>query len=170
MNYEKRPLWQWVLIYLVAAVVVYGAVYYFVLRKNGGYNSSSSQTYTSPAQQTQQQTLPQQNQSLNPIQPPANAQNIITYTDSGFSPSTLTVKKGDTVIFKNTASDDMRVASNPHPRHNGYPTTGGCVSSTFDSCSDIKPDTSWSFTFDIVGTWGFHNHLNPSEGGTIVVQ
>lgn len=29
-KYGKRPTWQWVLIYLVIAVVVYGLVYYFV--------------------------------------------------------------------------------------------------------------------------------------------
>ncbi len=97
-------------------------------------------------------------------------QNVVTYTDSGFSPASLTVKKGGTVTFKNTASDAMWVASNPHPIHNGYPTTGGCVSSTFDSCSNIAPGQSWSFKFDLAGSWGFHNHLNPSEGGTIVVQ
>ncbi len=100
---------------------------------------------------------------------PQNAQNVVTYTDNGFSPKTLTIKKGDTVVFENKASDDARVASNPHPIHNGYPTTGGCVGSTFDSCANIAPNQAWSFKFDIVGSWGYHNHLNPSEGGTIVV-
>ncbi len=114
--------------------------------------------------QQAQRTFPQ------PASSAAKGQNVVVYTDSGFSPSTLMVKKGDTVIFKNTASDAMRVAANPHPLHNGYPTTGGCVSSTFDSCQDIAPVSSWSFEFDIVGTWGYHNHLNPGEGGTIVVQ
>lgn len=36
-GYGKRPLWQWVVIYLVVAAVVYGLVYYFVLAKGGGY-------------------------------------------------------------------------------------------------------------------------------------
>lgn len=113
------------------------------------------------------QSPDQSNQSSQATQ---NQQNVVTYSDSGFSPASLTVKKGDTVTFKNTASDNMRVASNPHPIHNGYPTTGGCVSSTFDSCNNITPGQSWSFKFDITGSWGYHNHLNPSEGGTIVVQ
>lgn len=94
----------------------------------------------------------------------------VTYTDSGFAPASLTIKKGDTVVFKNTASDGVRVSSNPHPLHNGYPTTGGCVTSTFDSCSNVTPGQSWSFKFDITGSWGYHNHLNSSERGTIVVQ
>lgn len=36
-GYGKRPLWQWVVIYLVVAAVVYGLVYYFVLAKGSGY-------------------------------------------------------------------------------------------------------------------------------------
>jgi hypothetical protein len=42
-GYGKRPLWQWVLLYIVIGVVIYGAVYYFVLGKNSkGYSTSSS--------------------------------------------------------------------------------------------------------------------------------
>jgi plastocyanin len=120
-------------------------------------NSSSQQNPTSTSQ-------------FSPSPANAPGQNIVTYTDSGFSPQTLIIKKGDTVIFENNASDDVRVSSNPHPIHNDYPTTGGCVSSTFDSCGNIAPGQSWSFKFDIAGSWGYHNHLNPVEGGTIVVQ
>ncbi len=36
-GYSKRPLWQWVVIYLVVAAVVYGLIYYFVLARPGGY-------------------------------------------------------------------------------------------------------------------------------------
>jgi hypothetical protein len=35
-GYGKRPTWQWVVIYLVLAVIVYGLVYYFFMRDNGG--------------------------------------------------------------------------------------------------------------------------------------
>ena len=161
-GYGKRPLWQWVVIYLVVAVVAYGAIYYFVLSKNAGYTPAPSQTYTPPAQQAPQPTPPPQGQSSNPTQPPANAQNIVTYTDSGFSPSTLTIKKGGTVTFKNTASDDMWIASNPHPAHTNYP--------GFDAKRKIAPGETYQFTFTKTGSWGYHNHLNPSEGGTVIVQ
>lgn len=30
--YGKRPLWQWIVIYLIIAAVVYGLVYYFFLK------------------------------------------------------------------------------------------------------------------------------------------
>lgn len=33
-GYGKRPVWQWVAIYLIAAVIIYGLVYYLFI--NGG--------------------------------------------------------------------------------------------------------------------------------------
>lgn len=49
-GYSKRPLWQWVAIYVVVAIVVYGLFYYFVMAKRGGYNSTTpaSTDTTSP--------------------------------------------------------------------------------------------------------------------------
>jgi len=41
-SYGKRPLWQWVALYVVVGIVVYGLVYYFVLAKKGGANYTSS--------------------------------------------------------------------------------------------------------------------------------
>ncbi len=51
VGYGKRPLWQWIVIYLILAIIVYGAIYYFFLSKHGGYgNSSSTQTPQSTSQ------------------------------------------------------------------------------------------------------------------------
>jgi hypothetical protein len=35
-GYGKRPLWQWVLIYLIVGGLIYGVVYYFFF--SGGYS------------------------------------------------------------------------------------------------------------------------------------
>jgi len=35
-GYGKRPMWQWVLIYVVVAVVVYGLIYFLFIHKSGG--------------------------------------------------------------------------------------------------------------------------------------
>lgn len=96
--------------------------------------------------------------------------NMVTYTDSGYSLATLQVKKGETVTFKNQSSQSMWTASAAHPTHRVYPTTGGCLGSTFDSCKGFQPGDSWSFKFDIAGTWKYHNHLDPSDNGTIYVS
>ena len=46
-GYGKRPLWQWVVIYVVVGAIVYGAIYYFAYAKkytttNGNQNTSKS--------------------------------------------------------------------------------------------------------------------------------
>lgn len=152
-------------IIVVLAVVLVGGLAYWYSTQNQPYTAPAAYQPSQPAT-TPTATAPEQSTSS----PQTNTQYVVTYTDSGFSPSTITIPKGGTVIFKNAASDDVRVASNPHPIHNGYPATGGCVGSTFDSCSNIAPGSSWSFTFTYVGSWEYHNHLNPGEGGTVVVQ
>lgn len=49
-GYNKRPLWQWLVIYVILGAAVYGAIYYFFLNKNGGYNyNKSSMQYSSPS-------------------------------------------------------------------------------------------------------------------------
>lgn len=98
----------------------------------------------------------------------------VTYNGNGFSPSTVTIVKGGSVKFLSTAGD-MWVASNPHPEHTGYDGTtrevhcaaGFTGAAPFDQCS---PGTSFTFTFNKTGSWGYHDHLNPGLGGTVVVQ
>ncbi len=34
-GYGKRPVWQWVVIYLIVAVIVYGLIYLLFLHKSG---------------------------------------------------------------------------------------------------------------------------------------
>lgn len=87
---------------------------------------------------------------------------VITYTDSGFLPSVVNVRKNGTVIFKNESGKPMLIASAPHPTHTDYPEM---------SAKDIvNKGGSYSFTFTKAGKWGFHNHLSPNETGTVVVN
>lgn len=95
---------------------------------------------------------------------------VIEYTNSGYSPNSLAVKKGDTIMWVNKSSRDMWPASAKHPTHEIYPQKGGCIGSAFDACGAIKPGSSWKFTFDIAGTWKYHDHLAPSYFGTIIVE
>lgn len=95
---------------------------------------------------------------------------VITFTDSGYGPTPLTVKKGTTITFKNNSAGQMWPASAMHPTHAVYPTTGGCIGSTFDACQGIEPSGSWSFTFGVVGSWKYHDHLNPTRTGMVVVE
>lgn len=97
-------------------------------------------------------------------------ENIVIYANDGYSPEILRVKSDTTVTFKNESSAPMWPASDVCPTHRLYPTTGGCIGSTFDACREIAPGDSWQFKFDIVGTWKYHNHLNPEQIGTIIIE
>lgn len=96
----------------------------------------------------------------------------VTYNGSSFSPSTVTIAKGGTVTFT-SSSGSMWVASNPHPSHEGYSGTTrsqhcpDVAGTAFDQCA---PGTSYSFVFQKSGSWGYHNHLNASMSGTVIVQ
>ncbi len=101
---------------------------------------------------------------------------LITYTDNGFGPNPLTVKKGDTVIFKNESSSDFWPASAMHPTHIVYggttlqehcPDDAGVA---FDSCKGIPSGASWSFKFEKIGSWNYHDHLNASHFGKVIVE
>lgn len=98
----------------------------------------------------------------------------IDYTVGAFTPKVVTIKKGDTVTWVNTAADaDAWLASAMHPTHDVYPqNTGACAKiggSDFDACKGLKPGESWSFKFDFVGSWKYHDHLHPSVTGTVIV-
>jgi len=101
---------------------------------------------------------------------------VITYTDSGFSPSELVVEAGTEVTFVNNSSGSFWPASAIHPTHTVYP--GSNISlcgtaealSAFDACGSIAAGSSYSFTFDEVGSWNYHNHLQVSQTGRVVVQ
>ncbi len=159
----------------IVAVVLVGG--YFLFRSS--YQSAPSVPQTSNQQPAAQPPAGQtpSTDSTSPQQAAARLEDsapreekTITYTDSGYSPSNLSVKKGETVTFKNQSSQSMWTAAAVHPSHRAYPTTGGCLGSTFDACTGIRPDDSWSFKFDISGSWKYHNHLNPGDTGTIVVE
>ncbi|MDP2696365.1 MAG: hypothetical protein Q8O87_03930 [bacterium] len=100
----------------------------------------------------------------------ALAENLVIYADDGFSPSTLEIDSGAMVTFHNDSSSSVWPASAFHPTHGEYPTVGGCLGSIFDACRGLLPGESWSFAFDVVGEWKYHNHLSPSEFGSIIVK
>lgn len=103
-----------------------------------------------------------------------NATQVITYTDSGYSPSPITIKAGDTVTWRNQSSRTMWTASAIHPTHKVYPGSDiqkcGSGEVIFDACQGIAPGAEWSFTFTNAGTWGYHNHLQASHTGKVIVE
>lgn len=98
----------------------------------------------------------------------------IVYSDSGFSPQTVTIAKGGQVEFINKSSMPLWVASNPHPAHTDYP--------EFDTPKILggrmpNMNEDMQFTFNKSGSWGFHNHSASGDDtavgehpGTVIVK
>lgn len=87
----------------------------------------------------------------------------VTYTVTGFTPKTVTIKKGEAVLFENKTGKPFSVASNPHPTHTAYP--------EFDQWkTNQKGKSEFKFTFEKVGMWEYHNHLNSNMTGTVIVE
>jgi len=82
----------------------------------------------------------------------------ITYTNNGFEPSTLEIKKGSMVHFVNESDTEMWVASNSHPAHDVLP--------TFDQ---FKPGDMYMYVFEEAGAWEYHDHLSAAFTGSITV-
>ena len=101
---------------------------------------------------------------------------VIHITDSGFEPNEISVSVGDTVIFENIGGNDHWPASNIHPTHRGYPGSDIKLCDTekepeiFDSCQGLKPGESFGFTFNHIGGWRFHDHIDPRLKGKITVE
>ncbi len=92
---------------------------------------------------------------------PAVATSTVAYTDSGFTPNTITVKQGTTVRFTNQSSRGMWVASAVHPTHQLLP--------GFDQLASVAKGGTYDYTFAKVGTWKYHNHVNATDTATVVV-
>lgn len=86
----------------------------------------------------------------------------VMYTTDGFSPKTISIKAGQTVTFVNNSDLDMWVASDPHPTHSGL--------QGFDERASVGASGKYTYTFTKAGTFGYHNHVDTSKKGTVIVQ
>lgn len=90
------------------------------------------------------------------------AENLVLVQNGKFSPATITVKKGTEVTWVNKDPEPCWIASDPHPIHTGL--------AGFDAGKGIKQDGTFKFTFQKTGTFGYHDHLNISSTGKVVVE
>lgn len=107
--------------------------------------------------------------ALNQPKSPSRLSEVVI-TDNGFSPREIKIKKGDAVRWTNQSSALSWPASAIHPTHSIYPEKGGCIDSSFDACRGLAKGESFTFVFNFAGSWKYHDHLNPSKVGTVVVE
>lgn len=85
----------------------------------------------------------------------------ITYDGSNFSPQLTTVKSGNTVKITNNSQQEISFNSNPHPVH---------TDDTDLNVGTVEPGQSKTFAVTKKGSFGYHNHLDPSQTGNITIQ
>lgn len=85
----------------------------------------------------------------------------VTITANGFEPATLVVKKGTKIIWTNSDQAMHQIYANPHPTGESLP---GLKSEILNSTQ------TYEYTADTVGTYGYHDQLNPTTNGTLDVQ
>ena len=96
----------------------------------------------------------------------------IHLTANGFSPSSVTIKKGQSVTWVNDTSGSMWVASAQHPSHSVYSGTTlseHCPNGSATAFDQCQSGGTYTFMLDKAGTWRYHNHANPSMFGTVIV-
>jgi len=152
--------------FVIIILVIVVAAALFLTRNKTGNNGGAAPSLQMP--------VPGRESVPETAANPASAE--IAYTDAGFSPSSLTIKKGGTVRFVNGSSNPFWPASAVHPTHKIYPGSDiekcGTAeeSKIFDACRGISPGGSWSYTFNETGSWNYHDHLNAKNFGKIIVQ
>ena len=98
-------------------------------------------------------------------------QHLISYTGEGFIPSSITIKKDETVRFTNNSATDLWIAATG-ASGTLYPASTGaeCGESAFDSCRVLKHGEFWEFTFTHVGTWSYQNNNDAKMVGVVTVK
>ena len=149
---------------LIAVIAVVVAAGIFALTKKSVNNSAQNQPEMAnvDADITEPPATDNSNSQNQATTDTSNAEEAtITYSNDCFSPGTMTVKAGTKVTVKNNSSRAIQFDSDPHPAH---------TDNRELNVDTIAAGRSDSFIATRTGTFGYHNHLNPSETGSITVQ
>ncbi len=135
-----------------AVIIVALVALFFALRSNPGGATQNLVTSPMAAGSTAVTPTPEAT---------SNSEVTVQVTASGFDPQTVTVKAGTKVTWMNNSGQTVSINSNPHPIHTDYPPL---------NLGRVDDGGSVSLVFDKPGSYGYHNHLQPSQTGEIIVQ
>lgn len=148
---QKRNLLIAAIIILVLAA---GAALAYILTRPADQASSNQQDTASTEKPAASSPAPDTSTET-PDEPV-----VISFTAGGFTPNTLSVKKGAVVSVVNNSSTNMQFSSDEHPTHRDNEGMNLQI---------LAPGESSMFKAERVGTWGFHDHIDDSKTGTLTV-
>lgn len=137
---------------VVVALVLLGG--WFYIQSQSTTKLQTTQEEVTPAQTPQPSPTPQADQE--------RVENTVSIKSSGFSPKEIKIKAGEKVTWVNDDSEEHQVNSATHPSHTAYP--------PLNTVGFLKPGAKKSLEFPAKGTYKYHDHLNPSLTGTVVVE
>lgn len=130
-------------------ILVVGILGFFLLGRTNTQNN-----------QTQLEQTPSTEVTVDETEQVDSERVEVMTTSAGFVPATITIKKGSKVVWKNQSGETSNVSSAPHPTHSLWP---------FLNLGDFADGSEVSVTFENAGTYNYHNHLNSSQRGTVIV-
>ena len=122
-----------------------------------GCAKQTAQPYAAPTAQAPEQSTDAVVGQTTPV-PEA----VVEYKDGTFNPATLRVLVGTKVTFVNKGTKAVWPASGMHPTH--------LICPGFDALKGLKSGETYSYVFSKPSECPFHNHLAPSEHGSIEVM
>ena len=159
------------LLIVILIIILVVGIYYFLQK------SKISTIPQTPTSSTFEITTTQPTQvETSMLTPTPTTEVIIKITANGFEPKELEITKGTKVTWINEQPNPSWPASAVHPTHEIYPGSSikKCGTSEqdkiFDACRGLKQGESWSFVFNEIGEWYYHDHLKPSWVGEIKVK
>ena len=122
-------------------------------------------TITSPAPRPvpkpQPPTATKPSSSLTSPVMTANGSYLVMYTNNGFSPATLTIKKGQSVHFVNYSNKAMSLTAVDQNSQ---------IYRNFNQEQSVGRGGYFDFSFVIAGNWGYLNRNDQADRGTIIVE
>lgn len=156
---QKSNKTMWVIIAVIVVALLGVAAYAIAMNRTQTTDTTTPTEQTTPNAPNQEKSDKQSETGTNSTDNKSNAVTI-TFTDQGFTPASYTVKSGNEVTVKNNSSMQLQFSSDDHPTHTKEPEL---------NLSVIDPGKEASFTPTKLGSWGFHNHLDPQFTGRLTV-
>jgi plastocyanin len=126
------------------------------------FNKTNAPSYSpNPIFQSSPASTTQTLKTSSPSAQLPREKDVILMFDDSFEPKEISVKIGNTLTFENRSKVYRWPASDIHPTHGIYP--------EFDPQKAVAPGEKWTFTFDKIGKWKFHDHIDPTIKGIITV-
>lgn len=85
----------------------------------------------------------------------------VQITPDGFVPATIKILPGSQVTWINADNKTHKIAANPHPTHSDL--------SELES-PELVPGASYTYKYGQKGIFGYHDHLDITKTGIVIVE